>query len=78
MNKLSRKELLKLVENICLCNYNSEEECQELLDQVRNNVLMPDISDLIFKHDPELTPEEIVAKALSYKPIITPPPKKTD
>lgn len=76
MKKLSREELLYLVKNICLCNYNSEEECQELLDKVRSNVLIPDISDLIFKNDPELTPEEIVEKALSYKPIITAPPQK--
>jgi len=76
MKKLNREELLDLVRNICLCNYESEEECQELLQKVRDNVLMPDISNLIFKHDPELTAEEIVEKALSYKPIITAPPPK--
>jgi hypothetical protein len=34
------------------------------------NVPHPDASNLIFYHKPRLTTEEIVDKALAYKPII--------
>ena len=75
---LNRNEILELVRRICECDYTSEEEEQSILTKIRANIPSPDISDLIYKHVPELTPEEIVEKALSYKPIITPPPRKND
>lgn len=73
--KLSKLEIIDLVRRVCECKYSSEEEEYEILNIIRSNIPAPDISDLIFKHVPELTPEEIVEKALSYKPIITPAPK---
>jgi hypothetical protein len=42
--------------------------------EFKKNVPDPQAANLIFHHKPELTPEEIVEKALAYKPIILPPP----
>lgn len=67
--KLSKEELIKLVEEIIAVNYNTEEEGEVLCDLFDSHFLYPAASNLIFHHDPELTPEEIVEKALSYKPI---------
>ncbi len=48
----------------------SEEEEDDLLALFANNVPDPNASDLFFsKENDGLTPEEIVDKALSYKPI---------
>lgn len=78
MNKLTPKELVRLVENICLCNYKNETELDEALFLLESNVLDPEVVDYIYNIKYSLTPEEIVEKALSYKPIITPPPRKND
>ena len=47
----------------------SEEEIDEMIDMVKKNVPYPDISDLIYWNEEELTPEQIVDKALEYKPM---------
>ncbi len=76
MSKITKKELLALVTKICDGQYNTEEERDHLVTCFENNVLDPEAANLIFHHQPELTPEEIVDKALSYKPIILGPPAK--
>jgi hypothetical protein len=73
IKKLNKQELIELVNKICNTYYNSEEECDEMCALFKYNVPDPEACDLIFHHDPELTPEEIVEKALSYKPIILGP-----
>ena len=40
-----------------------------MIDMVKKNVPYPDISDLIYWNEEELTPEQIVDKALEYKPM---------
>jgi hypothetical protein len=45
---------------------------------LEKNVPHPEPTNLIFHHKPKLTAEEVVEKALSYKPIIMPPPSKKD
>ena len=49
----------------------TEEEIDEMMDALEFSVLDPEVSDLIFHPDgKELTAEEVVDKALAYKPII--------
>jgi hypothetical protein len=78
MRRLSKKELIELVKNICEGNYNSEEERHDMLEVFMYNVPHPEAPNLIFYHKPRLTPEEIVDKALSYQPIILDSPSKTN
>jgi len=66
--KLSRQKLIELVENIVNAD-GSEEEIDDWITMVDENVPHPNISDLIFYPDEELTPEEIVDKAMGYRPI---------
>ena len=47
--------------------YNRPKEIDELLNILKKNVPDPAVSDLIYWDD--LSPEEIIDKALSYKPI---------
>lgn len=63
---LSRKELIELVKEIMSWK-GTEEELFEKLDLLKKNVPHPNPSNLIYWDD--LTPEEIVDKALSYKSI---------
>ena len=66
--KLTREELINLVNKIVECE-GSEEDIDEMIDMVKKNVPYPDISDLIYWNEEELTPEQIVDKALEYKPM---------
>jgi hypothetical protein len=72
--KLTKEELIKLVEEIRAVKYRTEEEGEILCDLFDSHFLYPAASSLIYFHKPRLTPEEIVEKALSYKPIILGPP----
>ena len=63
---MDRNELIALVKEI-MSWQGTEDELAEKLLLLKQNVLHPAPSDLIFWND--LTPEEIVDKALSYKPI---------
>ncbi len=40
------------------------------MDKLERSVPHPEVSDLIFYSKREMTAEEIVAEALSYKPIL--------
>jgi len=66
-SKMNREELIELVKKI----YNldlPETEHSEYVKQFNNSgVPHPAPSDLIFWNDIELTPEEVVEFALSYK-----------
>ena len=68
LKKLTWEELINLVNRIVECE-GSEEEIDEMIEVVKRNVPHPEISDLIYWNDEELTPEQIVDKALEYKPI---------
>ena len=68
LKKLTREELINLVNKIVECE-GSEEEIDEMIEVVKRNVPHPEISDLIYWNEEELTPEQIVDKALDYKPI---------
>jgi len=66
-NKLNKKELIDLVKDIIDVKGKTEEQLVELLEILKKNVPHPAPSDLIYWEN--LTPEEVVDKALSYKPI---------
>lgn len=65
--KMSKEELIELVRQIISMENKTEQEIDLLIDQLVSNVPHPGVTDLIYYDD--LTPEEIVEKALSYKPI---------
>ena len=68
LKNLTREELINLVNKIVECE-GAEEEIDEMIEIVKWNVPHPEISDLIYWNEEELTPEQIVDKALNYKPI---------
>lgn len=65
--KLNRDELILLVERIQKCQ-GTEKQIDRLIEIVEKNLIDPKVSDYIF-HE-ENTPEEVVDKALAYKPIL--------
>lgn len=67
-NKLSRLELIELVEKIMKLK-GTEEQIDNMIEELERNVPHPEVSDLIFWNEEELTPEKIVDIALAYKPI---------
>ena len=64
---MSREELIELVEKIMKCE-GSEEEVDNMIYVLKKNVIDPEVTNYIFYE--ENTPEEVVDKALAYKPII--------
>lgn len=63
---MTREELVQLVSNIKYCK-GTESEIDEWVSTLKQNVIYPQITDLIFFDEKD--PEEIVDIALSYKPI---------
>jgi hypothetical protein len=68
---LSREQLIELVTKI-MNTEGTEEEIDEMFQQLRRNVIHPGIGNLIFWDERGLSAEEIVDEALAYKPIILP------
>ncbi len=68
MKKPNREQLVNLVKKIRQAE-GSEEEISQWIDTLHACVPHPEVSDLIFYSKDELTDEQIVDKALSYKPI---------
>ena len=64
--KLSKRELVELVNKICNPKL-SDEEVSEYIEILEQNVPHPAPSDLIFWNDEDLSPEEVVEIALAYK-----------
>jgi hypothetical protein len=63
-------ELIKLAKKIRFAEANTEEEMNKDIEIFMNNVPDPHASDYFFSKQYEgMTLEEIVDKALSYKPI---------
>ncbi|SDY49522.1 hypothetical protein SAMN04487939_102399 [Lysobacter sp. yr284] len=64
---LERERLIALIGKIADCD-GSEAEIDEALEQLDRLSPMSGASDLIFHHDPELTPEQIADRLLTYRP----------
>ncbi|MGC4860012.1 e9imm peptide [Micromonospora sp. DT41] len=66
--KLSRDEATHLVQRIMRFEYADHAELNDWLDQLEHDLDYPDISELIFAVNPELTAAEVVDKATGYRP----------
>ncbi len=64
---MTKQELIGLVEEIINVRGKTEKDINILIEILEKNVPHPEVTDLIYYDD--LTPEEVVDKALSYKPI---------
>lgn len=71
---MTKEDLIKLVKKICIADFENETQYINAIFKFKENVPDPQAANLVFRHKPQLTPEEIVEKALAYKPIILPPP----
>ncbi len=65
--QMNRDELIQLVDRIMKCE-GTEEEVDNMIALLRKNVVDPYVTNYIYYE--ENTPEELVDKALAYKPII--------
>jgi hypothetical protein len=63
--KLSKEELVELVNKICNPML-SDEEVSEYIEILEDSVPHPAPSDLIFWNGEDLSPEEVVEIALAY------------
>ncbi|MFP3387637.1 bacteriocin immunity protein [Brevibacillus sp. SIMBA_040] len=68
MKQLSKEDLIELVGKIMNVE-GSEEEFDRMIEILKQSVPHPEVSDLIFWNENDLTPEQVVEQALSYKPI---------
>ncbi|XVV02716.1 bacteriocin immunity protein [Actinosynnema sp. CA-248983] len=69
MKKLTRAEMLELVEKL-MNGEIGEDRTEEVVDALERSTNNPHIIDLIFYPEVEgMTAEEIVSKALEYRPI---------
>jgi len=65
---LSKTELVELVKKVA-DSQGTDDEVAEWMEIVMNETGCPNIGEYIFYTDPEMTPDEVVEKARSYKPI---------
>lgn len=68
MTMKSREELIHMVQQLIDADLPEEEEDQ-LVEELKSSVLHPRITDLIYYNTPKLTAEEVVDRALTYRPI---------
>ncbi|MFD0367740.1 e9imm peptide [Streptomyces sp. NPDC127114] len=66
---MSREEAISLVQRLMTAEGISEAEQDEMLEALENGLVCPHISDYIFWNPTELTAEQVVDKALTYRPI---------
>lgn len=64
--KMNREELIELVRKIINCE-GTEQEIDSMTTLLTQNVIDPQVTDYMYFDDK--TPEEIVDKALAYRPI---------
>ncbi|SKC84330.1 bacteriocin immunity protein [Ohtaekwangia koreensis] len=64
---MTREELIQLVKEITSPKGKTEDEINELIDILEKNVRHPAVTDLIYFEN--LTAEEVIDKALNYKPF---------
>jgi len=63
-----RRELVHLVRRL-RSGETTDEETVELVEELKRRVPDPEVTNLMFWHQPELTDEEVVDRALAYRPI---------
>jgi Colicin immunity protein / pyocin immunity protein len=65
---MTKKDLIEIVNAIKSIEGKTEEDIDRLIEIFRKNVPHPAPTDLIYYED--LTNEEVVDKALSYRPLL--------
>lgn len=66
---MTRDEAIPLVQRLMNGDVD-EDEGGEILDALERGLVCPHIGDYIFRYaDPELTAEQVVDRAMEYKPI---------
>ncbi|MGC4852259.1 e9imm peptide [Micromonospora sp. DT4] len=70
--KLTRDEAIRLVTLIMKLDYADHAELNDWLDWLERDLDYPDISELIFAVNPELTAAEVVDRAAAYRPTELP------
>lgn len=68
MTGKSREELIRMVQQLIDATLPEAEE-DRLVDELKSSVRHPRVTDLIHYNDPKLTGEEVVDKALAYRPV---------
>ncbi|QUQ71160.1 bacteriocin immunity protein [Kutzneria sp. CA-103260] len=71
MERLTQEEMIALVERV-IRHGGDEDQISEWLDQLARGIPNPHIGDLIFwpaKGEEDLTAEQIVDKAMQYRPF---------
>lgn len=71
----SKKDLIEVIRKLINVEFTEEEEAKVFSLLERSVPDFKELMRLIYWNDEELNPEQIVDKALSYQPIITPPPR---
>ena len=66
---LTKEDLIKLVQEL-MDNEMTEQERGEKLDLLQNNIIDPRVASYVYNLEGVLTAEQIVEKALNYKPIL--------
>lgn len=66
---IAKNQLIGLVKLIISAD-GTEDQINEWIKILEDNVPDPNVSGLIFHSKEELTAEEVVEKALAYRPII--------
>jgi hypothetical protein len=51
-------------------NEVTEQERREKIERLQNNIIDPKVADYVYTLDRKLSAEQIVEKALRYKPIL--------
>lgn len=68
MARKPREELVRTVQLLIDADLPEEKEDQ-IVEGLKSSVLHPRITDLIYCSIPKLTAEEVVDRALAYRPI---------
>lgn len=68
MIKKSREELVRMVQKLIDADL-PEEDGDRLIEGLEASVSHPRVTDLIYYHTPKLTAEDVVERALAYRPI---------
>lgn len=68
MRNKSREELIRMVQQLIDADLPEGEE-DRLVEELKLSVLHPRVTDLIYYNSPKLTAEEVVDRALAYRPV---------
>lgn len=69
VNPTDRSRALALIQELRDPSRTDEESLVPKMLELERLVRCPHVSDLLFHHQPELTDEEVLSKALEYRPF---------